>query len=248
MIQILGSLLIWASLGVGTLAAVTAYRPLLKTVADSPAVLTLGMPVGRQPADEEGESNPLFEPPMAITPDMIETLSAANVKRVGVKEFSFPRWNERYWFLASLAGLIVGAVLVRRGTSASDIAAEQSEHTEDPIDALAQAAVEIDKLATEVASPDFEPTKRLQKINEVLEQVRRTHLDTFTSGGPRLTRQLGLSGFARLMDAYASAERKLNRAWSAAVDNNEAESLDCLRDGQDKLREAMKRLGSLQDT
>lgn len=245
--QLLGSLLVWVSLGIGTLSAVTAYRPLLETVAASPTQLTLGMPVGRLDPENENDPQPLFEPPLSISPDVMEQLRAAKVRRVGIKEFSFSRWHEKYWFLASLTGLVIGAVLVRRGAAASDSVVSSTEHRDDPINALAQAAVEIEQLVDEVANPNLDPTQRLRRTAEVLERVRRTQMDIFTNGGPRLTRQLGLSGFAQLMDAFAGAERKLNRAWSAAVDNNEIESMACLRDGQEMLREAMKRLDSLKD-
>lgn len=272
MAQLLGSALIWISLGVGTLAAVTAYRPMLDAVAAEPTPLTLGMPVGKQPAPEEENAEneadqpaedegaaaketkyiALFEPPkdtgeLKITAEMIDALKAQDVKRIGVKEFSFARWNEKYWFLGAVVGLLAGAALMKGGRPDETSVGQSSETSDDPIDALAQAAVEVDRLIDEIGTTNLDSISRMNRIVETLEQVDRDHIETFTSGGTRLTRQLGLSGFAQLMDAFAGAERKLNRAWSAAVDKNEVESLDCLRDGQRLLREAMRRLDSLKN-
>jgi hypothetical protein len=57
-----------------------------------------------------------------------------------------------------------------------------------------------------------------------------------------LTSRLGLGGYARLMDAFAAAERAINRAWSAAADEVEAEAITSLDLASELLAEARERV------
>jgi len=239
----LGSLLIWGSLGVGTLAAVTAYRPSLEAVAASSSPLTLNAPAGK---DHQDPTTPLVSPdgdaPIVLSRELVDRLRAADVHRVGVREFAFSRWSERYWFLAAIAGLVAGAVLMRRVATNEAISATDEETKRDPVRALNQAAVEIDALIEKVASGSMEGKDQLQQILDGLDVVQSTHFETFIACGPQLIRQLGLSRYAQLMDRFAAAQRRLYRAWSAAADQNEPESLDSLRVGRARLYEALERL------
>jgi hypothetical protein len=51
-----------------------------------------------------------------------------------------------------------------------------------------------------------------------------------------------MGGYARLMDVYAAAERAMNRAWSAAADNDETEAVASLERALVLLDESAKRL------
>ena len=64
----------------------------------------------------------------------------------------------------------------------------------------------------------------------------------FVEARSPLIAQLGLAGFAEVMDRWAAAERQINRAWSAAADGVYEEVVDCLTLSQTHLEEALNEL------
>lgn len=216
------------------------------------APLTLVSPAGDLKAEVDGErtgdatGEPVLAPSARLDLAALEALandSAVPVERVRVKEFSFGRWPELIWFLLAAAGLVGGAMLMRLETkraAQADAASHASRGTLSPAAALA-AADEVLSNLLRTRGQGTEAERR-QQIVDQLDVVRQQHFEPFIMARPQLIDRLGMSGFAQLMDAFAGADRKLNRAWSAAADGYAAEAEECLDHGLARLREACERL------
>ncbi|NIP97176.1 MAG: hypothetical protein GWO24_28580, partial [Akkermansiaceae bacterium] len=78
------------------------------------------------------------------------------------------------------------------------------------------------------AVADKDANQARQEVVASLDELMGTELDAFVDSRSQLINRLGMSGYARLMDRFAAAERQLNRAWSAAADRVLDESVECL--------------------
>ncbi len=169
----------------------------------------------------------------------LAALRAAGVERVRVEEFAFERWEQSWLFLLALAGLGVGAFLARRAAAAS---------------VAAQAAL--------VGAGGSSPTSELAAIERIVEELLRDwdervvrgrerehvrsrlglaieeHGPAFVAAREVLVAELGLGGYAGLMDRFAAAERQLHRAWSAAADGVLEETHVCLQRARIMLAES----------
>lgn len=254
----LGSLLVAISLTIGVIGTVTAYQPSIEAVEahalrSGAAPLTLNAPAGLK-LDESGEPMrnargplaPLAQKDEQLTPELVEKLKASGVRYVKVKEFSLARWPGWWLFLLGCAGLSLGAWLMRSPPARPNGAASaEPASVAGARDSLAALCGEIDALLAEHERAAGEPPReRLNLILTRLGNALATHAAAFVAARPEITATHGLSGFARVMDRFAAAERQLNRAWSAAADQVEDESLDCLRLGRSLLDEAAARLAA----
>src|SRR5690606_22380442 len=79
-------------------------------------------------------------------------------------------------------------------------------------------------------------------IVERIGALQKTQMPAFIDLRPKLISAFGMAGYARLMDAYAAAERQLNRAWSAAADEHEPEAVASLQRALPLLDETARRL------
>lgn len=244
--KISGVLLIVVSLVAGLIASTTAYLPRVDAI-DAEDRLTLNAPAGQAPDDPR---SPLLVPddpePVVLTADRLALLHEAGVQRVKVKEFAWPRWTHRWWFVAAAAGLILGAVMVRQASrrQLAEMIATQQESRESPEDLLRQASDAVDRLRTEVAEMTDRP-RQLQTIIDRLDEVHDQQLDPFVAAKPVLIGRLGMTGYAQLMDHFAAGERQVNRAWSAAADGVLEEAQIALEEASGQLRSALRRLRQL---
>jgi len=235
--RLLAYVLIASSLVAGALAALTAYTPPLGAAAASDTPLTLNAPAGRDPdAPERPLLTPDAEAPVRLTRDLVAQLVEQRVDRVRVKEFAFGRWDLGWLFGLSALGLLAGGLIIRREDLrhvASLLAAEPSD-AETPHYALAAARREVEALLRDVraAAVGTDP-----EIARRLDAVQSTHLLAFVEARPELIGRFGIAGYARLMDAFASAERSLHRAWSAAADHAQHEAVASLERGLEHLAE-----------
>ena len=187
---------------------------------------------------------PLYPPtlpngePRVITPENLEVLrlNADRIRGnrenayVRVKEFSFERWRHWWWFVLAAVGLLIGAFLVRmQAKQAIAAAARRAASAEglSPAEALRKAHDEVAQLHRDL--PDIEGEKaKIDAIVHRIDDIQRDYLEPFLDGRAQLVADLGMTGYAQLMDRFAAAERQLNRAWSAAADHVLAEAEDCL--------------------
>lgn len=234
--------LISVALVTGVLAAVQAYLPRLELPDAQLVGLTLNAPAGRAAgAAPDGAPRPLFEKGAPLTVEALAALRAAGVERVRVKEFSLARWSGAGWFAAACAGLLAGAILLRRAARrrlAAAGAASGSAGDPDRILTDLRAAV----ATLDARLPALGTDARLRAILDELTRVQQTQIAAFLDTRPLLLARLGLGRYAALMDRFAAAERRLNRAWSAAADGVADEAVACVSAGLALLDEARQRL------
>lgn len=246
--KLVAFLIIAVSMCVGVIGAVTAYLPPLSLADSSLVGLTLNAPAGNASTDPRAP-RPIAKKGDTLTAELLATLRAANVQRVKVKEFSLARWPEWWLFVLGCAGLAGGAALVR-SMRAKALAAASSTHGPRPAGAAAKLGpaelldamrADLDTLRGKLhATPG--QRDRLAAIVADIGHMQQTHVEAFLNARPQLTARLGLGGYARLMDAFAAAERAINRAWSAAADEVEAEALACIDRAAVLLAEARARV------
>lgn len=239
--NILGAILVTASLVSGTLAAATAYLAPLSLADEVLVGLTLNAPAGAVEAGD-GTRSPLADSDDELTPGLLARLREANVQYVQVKQFwpaerPLPIWPGKWMFLASLAGLVAGALLIRSSSRRSIQVAADAEGAVPPDEALQHLRDAIDQLRRDLAGmPD---KARLEAVVRRLSELQKKEMADFVDSRPLVIARFGLAGYAEIMDRYAAAERQINRAWSAAADRVEDEMLDCLDQASELLGEAI---------
>jgi hypothetical protein len=234
------TLLLILALALGTLAASTAYLVPLSLPDEELTGLKLGGPAGMMEG-ESGKPTPIAGKGAEITPELLARLRANGVEYVRVGSFAWSRWPWRWWFVLAGAGLIGAAALARRaarhvpgaGTAGGPVAVPGAQLRE-----IREVVRELNRTLPEMV----EPESRLKVILARVGEVQATELPAFVEDRPRLVAELGLGGYAELMDRFAAAERQLNRAWSAAADGVYGEAYACLRQAEQHLDEAIERL------
>lgn len=246
-----GQLIVAIALVVGMLAAATAYLAPL-SLPDSafnvhvdnevrPATITAAAGLTTQ---EDGSAVPLVKAGTPATPDTLESLRAAKVKYVRLKEFSLARWPGKWWFVGAAGGLFVGAMLVRTALKRQISGASTGlggKPTEGPAVALAALREVLQRLRDDIPRHNTSEA-RLALIVNSLGEAQRTHMEAFLAARVTLVGTLGMSGFAMLMDRFAAGERQINRAWSAAVDGYEDEAMACITNADELLAQAQSKL------
>lgn len=248
------SMLIWICVGIGAISAVTAYfipttlsDPTLYESADEEkegpnGYLVLASPAGPMVPRDGGEE-PMYPEGTELTADVIEVLAAEQadgeplVKRVHVSEFSFARWSHKYYFIGS----VIVLTLCGLGQRALSKGGALKKGAADPVDSLAWAIADLKALRDEIVAMHSDAA-RLVTIVERVGELQQTHLANFPEARETIVARGGLGKYARVMDAFAGGERKVNRAWSAAADGNLGESFENLELGIPMLEEAAKRL------
>ena len=178
-----------------------------------------------------------------LTAEVIAVLSAEQpdgeplVKRVHVSEFSFARWSHRWYFIAS----VIVLTLCGLGQRALSKGGTLKKGAADPVDSLASAIADLKSLRDDVLAMQSD-TVRLAAIVDRVGELQQTHLANFPEARETIVARGGLGKYARVMDAFAGGERKINRAWSAAADANLGESFEKLEEGIPLLEEAATRL------
>jgi hypothetical protein len=245
MVKILGQLLIWCSLAIGAMTGATAYLVTLDLPDDELVDLTLAASAGKIELPD-GTSKPLVEKDRKVTRELLVELRNAGVRFIRVKEFSLLRWREKWFFLLAVMGLLVGAVLTRLGARPEAAEAAGATEANSPSGLLHAVQNSVDRVRSEAAATRH-PDVAVQIIAEGLGKLQKTEMAAFVEARKELTSLLGLSGYAAVMDRYAAAERQINRAWSAAVDNAYDEAKACLDQASDLVADTRQRLATGDD-
>ncbi|MFG0275253.1 MAG: hypothetical protein ACF8QF_09365 [Phycisphaerales bacterium] len=261
--RLLANVILTISLTVGAIAAASAYLAPLSLPADRLEGLTLNAPAGVAVDDtgaivrgDDGVPQPMFSRDHELSLADAEALKAQadlevvvdgrsrTVSRILVKEFSFARWEGRWFFLLALAGLGVGAFLVKSATRAEIASAEAARADgETPEEALEAIASTIAGLMRDLPSlPD--DRARCEAIVEMLGRVQRDQVPVFVDARTLLISRLTLAGYAALMDRFAAMERQINRAWSAAADEHYPEASACIEKANLIVGETRERLNA----
>jgi hypothetical protein len=247
--RIVAMVIVAVSLVVAIIGALTAYVPRLDEQAV--AGLHLNAAAGSRPSAEDGEE-PIAEARTELTPEVIAELREADVQRVRVREFSPRRWTGWWLFAVGCAGLLGAGIYLRQSGKTSTAATAFGATTTgpDPAAILASIRQDVAGLLERVSAEPPAQTGVLAydrpginaMIIDRVGELQRTHLPAFIAARPAIVAAGGMAGYANLMDAYAAGERALNRAWSAAADNDEGEALTSLERAAALLEESANRL------
>jgi len=175
-----------------------------------------------------------------IDEEVAATLSASGVSSVEVKvvrSFSWGDWTWKWHFLGGVS-LMLAAIYLKRSGAGAGMAAGSSGAEAGPercVRALYDRVSELNLRKQELDAPSLHA-----EVSGLLEELVQPVID----GREALQGRLGTAGFARVMSPFASGERKLNRAWSAAVDGHAPEARASLEASLVSLREASEALPS----
>ena len=245
--RLLAFILIWVSLGVGAVSATTAYmwkfpesggadHFLLGTDTDGTKTYAVLSGVAGIDANEAA----IVQPDTALTPEVVaqlQTESTEPVQRVKVKTFKFSRWTHLPHFAIACVGLLAGAMLTRLSAARAIKLADANAESDDamsPENAVTQLRTVVAGLLEDApAQPDSRRACAL--ITDRLGDAISDFVPPITEQRERLVARMGLGSYASLMDVFASAERAMNRAWSAAADQAYDEAIESLERAAERL-------------
>lgn len=107
--------------------------------------------------------------------------------------------------------------------------------------ALATIKSGLDRLQAELAGMTDENLKNA-RIIEVIGELNAIQVAAIVDQRHIILGRQGMGGLANFMDRFASAERAMNRAWSAAADDVYAEAELCLARAIETIPEVQARL------
>ena len=136
-----------------------------------------------------------------------------------VKRFRFAGWEQRYLYLGAIVAMLLGVVMKRSGGSAEALASATAGGAKvDVGHALRDLAAKLDALAQRAPSMDAE------ELHAAVEALLTADVFTIVESRDVVQARHGSAAFVAVFGPFASAERMLNRTWSAAVDGNVEEA------------------------
>jgi hypothetical protein len=200
-------------------------------------------PTATQTVKDAERREPIARNGDPVTAQYLEILANNGVEHIRVKQFSFTRWPHNWVFALAVLALAAGAFIIKSQSKASRKTSPAAEPTErsDAHAAIDRIAETLHTLHRELPTLDTDD-QRLDRIVAALGKVQRNDVPAFAAARPNLVAELGLGGFAELMDHFAGLERQINRAWSAAADRELPESLDCIANARQRLEPVQQRL------
>ena len=238
--KLIGQLLVWGSLAVAALAAATGYLASLEADDGLLLELTLAAPAGKI-KQSDGDPLPIAEKDQKITAQLLTELRRGGVRNVRVKEFNVRPWRGKLFFFLAVVGLLVGGFLTRAGEKPGAASQTAEGRTISPQRTLMAMQTTIEKLKTELDAIS-DRSARLDAVVSRVGELQKKQVPAFVEAKPELISTHGLAGYAAIMDSFAAAERKLNRAWSAAVDKADEESFACLDEAASLLEQTRQKL------
>lgn len=249
--RLLAFILIWVSLAVGAVAATTVYSWRVPAEGDLEFFQTgkseSGEPVYAVLAADAGldpNGGPVVAADTDLTPEIVGRLQAADVERVRVKSINLGRWSYLPHFIAACVGLVAGGMLTRLSAARDARQLEESAADGDvlsPDDAMRELRAVVRAVLDDVANIHDED-RICATVTLRVGRATRDLVPSLVDVRERLVARMGLGGYAAFMDAFASAERVLNRSWSAAADGAVDESIESLEIAAERLAIAEERL------
>lgn len=253
--RLLGNLLVWICLAIGLLAATSFYTWEVGSDAASDARFRLGSHPDGSPRYSEllrdvktTDGNVIADAGSPLDPDRLAFIRKAGIRRVNVRhpgsafDVMLANWSGKWMFLVSVVGLAAGAILLRADAKRQVAQAHLSETPialpEEVVAQMRQEVADLRASLERMAGDD----ERMDAIVRILGEVQAELVPAFVETRPVLIARGGVGGFARIMDLFACAERKINRSWSAAADGAAAESLASLEGAASALDQLAKAL------
>ncbi|MEM1068878.1 MAG: hypothetical protein AAGG48_31130 [Planctomycetota bacterium] len=135
------------------------------------------------------------------------------------------KWATINWplYAATMAVGVVGIVILRatRQQLEGDEETQEAEYSvlQDRLQVIQEAVNEM------AGQSSYDPAEILHRIDDQCAEP----LADFADARKSLIRRYGMSVYAEVMTEFASAERYINRCWSAAADGYVDEVRDCLQ-------------------
>jgi len=180
----------------------------------------------------------LIEAGAFLDPERVDEILAADVATVDlriVKRFRLGGWEHRAWFLAALVAMISGVVLKRAAAYAAGGAtgvAGTMTHVQVRAH-MAELASKLDDLAARADGLSA------HDLHAELDPLLSEDVYRIVESRTAVANKFGAGGFVAVFGPFASAERFLNRAWSAAVDGNADEARESVRLGARGIAETL---------
>lgn len=173
-----------------------------------------------------------------IDAGVLERLSASGIEEVSVKiprQWTWQGWGARWIFMIGIGITLLGVLLKRSKPDAGAIEEEQM--------AVARVAESLQQLESTIAAM----TVRVDSMNSAaihreLDPILLGPVYAIAEGRNSVRSAHGMRVFTSVMDAFSRGERKLNRCWSAAVDDYVDEARRNLHSALPALREAREAL------
>ena len=142
------------------------------------------------------------------------------------------------WYLLSVTGGVVGVILLRVAASKDK---QDDGVTEFEYSTVQRSLEEVSSVVARMCSQAVSDPRVVVSVidNECLEP-----LADFANARQALVKRFGMTIYADVMTEFASAERFLNRAWSAAADGYVDEVEDCLDRANSHLANTREIIGS----
>jgi len=141
--------------------------------------------------------------------------------------------------------LIVGGAMVSRKAIKADMAGESGGTADGKVDfALLLAQLRDDTATLSADAKEMENPSEAERdgVKVRIEQLQLNAIDPLVEARHQLQNRIGLSGFAAVFSPLSAGERKMNRAWSALVDQHWPETVVSLAASSVQLAEAADRL------
>ena len=149
--------------------------------------------------------------------------------------FAFGDWDLRNQFLLALAIMVLGIVLKRRAGSGSGTSAIRG--TSGAAVSPKELVARIERTVADLVARESE--LELPDLRRALDHLIEGDVADFVRGRDALRSKLGTAAFAEVFGPFSSAERRLARAWSAAVDDHVDEARDATRDALPHLEQTL---------
>lgn len=160
---------------------------------------------------------------------------AAALVTVSRLEIPEQPWQTVPWGLYAVSMVVgaVGVVFLRRSAQAE---VQQTDRVRGEFETLTTSLANLRATVSELRST-LEGMSPHEIVNKIDEGCVESFAD-FADARNALVQRFGLHGFAQVMTSFASAERFVNRAWSAAADGYVHEASSSLERAEHYLNEA----------
>lgn len=139
--------------------------------------------------------------------------------------------------LLIVVGAVMGRVAVRREASEDPTAAPRAQPAKDFGETLDGLTRTIRALADEVSAIDAPEPADYLRVKSEIHDAQLEAFEPLVDARARVQFKYGMAGFADIFGPLSSAERKVNRAWSAVVDGHWPETQDSLKAAATDLEE-----------
>ncbi len=146
-------------------------------------------------------------------------------------------------FLLGLAMVVIGAVLARKAVKAEALSEAPRADGRGPVDfgvLLGELHAAAAALATRMDAGETAEAAAEAKL--AIEAMQLEQFAPLVEARSKLQARYGLAGFAEVFGPFSGGERRINRAWSALVDDHWPEAHDSVNQAVGSLAEAQEAL------